>query len=129
MSDTIGSTITTTTAAIEKSINQDSLNSKKKHRNVALSFEGSDVKLLNRTNQTNELKRQKKVNDYIRNYTQEIFGLSSFQFYNVTNFSYSSSTNRVYFTVNQKTETSSAKRTPNVLSLRIAEAELHDLTL
>ena len=129
LSDTIGSTITTTTAAIEKSINQDSLNSKKKHRNVALSFEGSDVKLLNRTNQTNELKRQKKVNDYIRNYTQEIFGLSSFQFYNVTNFSYSSSTNRVYFTVNQKTETSSAKRTPNVLSLRIAEAELHDLTL
>lgn len=127
--DTSASTVFLNTTGIDKSIKNDTLNSKKKRQKVALSFEGSDVQLLTRANRSNEDKRYKNVNNDIRNYTQPVFGLSSYQFYNVANFSYASSTNKVYFTVNQKNLIPSAKHTPNIFSLRIAEAELHDLTL
>lgn len=127
--DTAESTATTALMNSQPSLSKDAGMTNKKPKKIALSFEGSDVALLNRVSNSAEITRDKKVNKDIRLITQTLTGVSAYQFYNVTNFSYSPTTNKVYFTVNQDKPSVKTKGSPGIHVLRIAEADLQDFSL
>jgi len=127
--DTAESTATTALMNSQPSLTKDTGMTNKKPKKIALSFEGSDVALLNRVSNSAEITRDKKVNKDIRLITQTLTGVSAYQFYNVTNFSYSPTTNKVYFTVNQDKPSVATKGSPGIHVLRIAEADLQDFSL
>lgn len=110
-------------------LNFDSAVTKNISRKIALSFDNSDNALLTRTNMFADKINSNKVNKNIRSLTQPITGISAYKFYNVTNFSYLATSNKVYFTVNKEKPSTSAKGLLSKHTLQIAEADLADLSL